>query len=153
MRTFTSSFGANKRQTVLKHLMFTIFFFFSFFLSLLHLSCVCVCVCARVCVCVPGCSNCSDLWGLGSGHTIEQWDSAGMYGYPDHSRWIYSQPLKHTSPPSQPGRFYYTCFKCYVVQQSIILILLFIQSCWVEGWRFNFLVAFCSFRVRWVHTK
>ncbi|KAK2818958.1 hypothetical protein Q5P01_024519 [Channa striata] len=36
------------------------------------------------CVTIP--SNCSDLWGLGSGHTIEQWDSAGMYGYPDHSR-------------------------------------------------------------------
>ncbi|XP_041826026.1 mothers against decapentaplegic homolog 2 isoform X2 [Melanotaenia boesemani] len=36
------------------------------------------------CVTIP--SNCSDLWGLGSGHTIEQWDSAGMYGYPDHGR-------------------------------------------------------------------
>ncbi|XP_067340490.1 mothers against decapentaplegic homolog 2 isoform X2 [Channa argus] len=36
------------------------------------------------CVTIP--SNCSDLWGLGSGHTIEQWDSASMYGYPDHSR-------------------------------------------------------------------
>ncbi|KAM9841860.1 mothers against decapentaplegic homolog 2 isoform 2-T2 [Aulostomus maculatus] len=36
------------------------------------------------CVTIP--SNCSDLWGLGSGHMIEQWDSAGMYGYPDHSR-------------------------------------------------------------------
>ncbi|XP_017266208.1 mothers against decapentaplegic homolog 2 isoform X2 [Kryptolebias marmoratus] len=36
------------------------------------------------CVTIP--SNCSELWGLGSGHTIEQWDSAGMYGYPDHSR-------------------------------------------------------------------
>ncbi|KAE8284903.1 Mothers against decapentaplegic-like protein 2 [Larimichthys crocea] len=36
------------------------------------------------CVTIP--SNCSDLWGLGSGHTIEQWDSTGMYGYPDHSR-------------------------------------------------------------------
>ncbi|KAJ0057736.1 hypothetical protein NL108_014406, partial [Boleophthalmus pectinirostris] len=30
--------------------------------------------------------NCSDLWGLGSGHTIEQWESAGMYGYQDHGR-------------------------------------------------------------------
>ncbi|XP_031148496.1 mothers against decapentaplegic homolog 2 isoform X1 [Sander lucioperca] len=36
------------------------------------------------CVTIP--SNCSDLWGLGSGHTIEQWDSTGMYGYPDHGR-------------------------------------------------------------------
>ncbi|XP_023194149.1 mothers against decapentaplegic homolog 2 isoform X2 [Xiphophorus maculatus] len=36
------------------------------------------------CVTIP--SNCSELWGLGSGHTIEQWDSTGMYGYPDHSR-------------------------------------------------------------------
>ncbi|KAF3848880.1 hypothetical protein F7725_015377 [Dissostichus mawsoni] len=36
------------------------------------------------CVTIP--SNCSDLWGLGSGHTIEQWDSSGMYGYPDHGR-------------------------------------------------------------------
>ncbi|XP_061732973.1 mothers against decapentaplegic homolog 2 isoform X5 [Nerophis ophidion] len=36
------------------------------------------------CVTIP--SNCSDLWGLGSGHMIEQWDSAGMYGYHDHNR-------------------------------------------------------------------
>ncbi|XP_054896718.1 mothers against decapentaplegic homolog 2 isoform X2 [Poeciliopsis prolifica] len=36
------------------------------------------------CITIP--SNCSELWGLGSGHTIEQWDSTGMYGYPDHSR-------------------------------------------------------------------
>ncbi|XP_061590367.1 mothers against decapentaplegic homolog 2 isoform X7 [Cololabis saira] len=36
------------------------------------------------CVTIP--SNCSEFWGLGSGHTIDQWDSAGMYGYPDHSR-------------------------------------------------------------------
>ncbi|XP_055009436.1 mothers against decapentaplegic homolog 2 isoform X2 [Boleophthalmus pectinirostris] len=36
------------------------------------------------CVTIP--SNCSDLWGLGSGHTIEQWESAGMYGYQDHGR-------------------------------------------------------------------
>ncbi|XP_074472950.1 mothers against decapentaplegic homolog 2 isoform X1 [Sebastes fasciatus] len=36
------------------------------------------------CVTIP--SNCSDLWGLGSGHTIEQWDSSGMYGYHDHGR-------------------------------------------------------------------
>uniref|UniRef100_A0A8C6WHC1 Mothers against decapentaplegic homolog n=1 Tax=Neogobius melanostomus TaxID=47308 RepID=A0A8C6WHC1_9GOBI len=28
------------------------------------------------CVTIP--SNCSDLWGLGSGHTIEQWDSAAL---------------------------------------------------------------------------
>ncbi|XP_034752305.1 mothers against decapentaplegic homolog 2 isoform X2 [Etheostoma cragini] len=36
------------------------------------------------CVTIP--SNCSDLWGLGSGHTIEQWDSTGMYGYHDYGR-------------------------------------------------------------------
>lgn len=56
--------------------------------------CLYMCVCVHVfcvCVCVCVCSNCSDLWGLGSGHTIEQWDSTGMYGYPDHSRWIYSR--------------------------------------------------------------
>ncbi|XP_047229353.1 mothers against decapentaplegic homolog 2 isoform X2 [Girardinichthys multiradiatus] len=40
--------------------------------------------CNTKCVTIP--SNCSELWGLGSGHTIEQWDSTGMYGYPDHSR-------------------------------------------------------------------
>ncbi|KAF6714908.1 Mothers against decapentaplegic-like protein 2 [Oryzias melastigma] len=36
------------------------------------------------CITIP--SNCSDFWGLGSGHSIEQWDSTGMYGYQDHSR-------------------------------------------------------------------
>ncbi|XP_035995998.1 mothers against decapentaplegic homolog 2 isoform X2 [Fundulus heteroclitus] len=36
------------------------------------------------CVTIP--SNCSELLSLCSGHTIEQWDSTGMYGYPDHSR-------------------------------------------------------------------
>lgn len=71
-------------------------FHFVFFFFFFHLcACVCVCmslVCVPVCFCV--CSNCSDLWGLGSGHMIEQWDSAGMYGYPDHSRWIYSHAWK-----------------------------------------------------------
>lgn len=64
----------------LRHLMFTI-------CMLLFWSCFPL----VLCMCV--CSNCSELWGLGSGHTIEQWDSTGMYGYPDHSRWIHSHAL------------------------------------------------------------
>lgn len=74
----------------MEHLMFTIcsslFFCFCPF-----------CTLSRVCLCV--CSNCSDLWGLGTGHTIEQWDSAGMYGYPDHSRWIRTHVHTNTRSP------------------------------------------------------
>lgn len=32
------------------------------------------------------CSSCSELWGLGTSNTIEQWDSSGLYGYPDQTR-------------------------------------------------------------------
>ena len=115
---FSSFLLANKRPTAhvcdiilliwndtphVYHLFAFIFILFALVLCV----CVCVCLCLYlfvcmhvfcVCVCVCVCSNCSDLWGLGSGHTIEQWDSTGMYGYPDHSRWIYSDTLKHNKP-------------------------------------------------------
>ncbi|XP_046901460.1 mothers against decapentaplegic homolog 2 [Hypomesus transpacificus] len=40
--------------------------------------------CNTKCVTIP--SNCSEIWGLSSAHTIEKWDTSGMYGFPDHTR-------------------------------------------------------------------
>lgn len=37
-------------------------------------------------------SNCSEIWGLSPPNTIEQWDTTGLYSYPDQTRWI-SFPL------------------------------------------------------------
>lgn len=33
-------------------------------------------------------SNCSEIWGLSSPNTIEQWDTSGLYNYPDQTRWV-----------------------------------------------------------------
>lgn len=35
-------------------------------------------------------SNCSEIWGLSSPNTIEQWDTSGLYNYPDQTRWLSS---------------------------------------------------------------
>lgn len=35
-------------------------------------------------------SNCSEIWGLSSPNTIEQWDTSGLYNYPDQTRWLFS---------------------------------------------------------------
>lgn len=35
-------------------------------------------------------SNCSEIWGLSSPNTIEQWDTSGLYSYPDQTRWLSS---------------------------------------------------------------
>ena len=37
-------------------------------------------------------SNCSEIWGLSPPNTIEQWDTTGLYSYPDQTRWL-SLPL------------------------------------------------------------
>lgn len=34
------------------------------------------------------CSNCSEIWGLSTPNTIEQWDTSGLYNYPDQTRWL-----------------------------------------------------------------
>ena len=31
-------------------------------------------------------SNCSEIWGLSTPNTIEQWDTSGLYSYPDQTR-------------------------------------------------------------------
>ncbi|TRZ00814.1 hypothetical protein DNTS_026703, partial [Danionella cerebrum] len=36
------------------------------------------------CVTIP--SNCSEIWGLSTPNTIEQWDTSGLYSYPDQTR-------------------------------------------------------------------
>lgn len=33
-------------------------------------------------------SNCSEIWGLSTPNTIEQWDTSGLYSYPDQTRWL-----------------------------------------------------------------
>lgn len=33
-------------------------------------------------------SNCSEIWGLSTPNTIEQWDTSGLYNYPDQTRWL-----------------------------------------------------------------
>lgn len=33
-------------------------------------------------------SNCSEIWGLSTANTIEQWDTSGLYSYPDQTRWL-----------------------------------------------------------------
>lgn len=79
----------NKSQTKKGHLMFklpTLIFpselcpmliFFSFCFSL-H-------------------SNCSEIWGLSSPNTIEQWDTSGLYNYPDQTRWLFTTIVRcHT---------------------------------------------------------
>lgn len=35
-------------------------------------------------------SNCSEIWGLSTPNTIEQWDTSGLYNYPDQTRWLSS---------------------------------------------------------------
>eukprot|EP00066_Takifugu_rubripes_P024475 XP_011613741.1 PREDICTED: mothers against decapentaplegic homolog 2 isoform X2 [Takifugu rubripes] len=40
--------------------------------------------CNTKCVTIP--SNCSEIWGLSSPNTIEQWDTSGLYNYPDQTR-------------------------------------------------------------------
>ncbi len=35
-------------------------------------------------------SNCSEIWGLSTPNTIEQWDTSGLYSYPDQTRWLSS---------------------------------------------------------------
>lgn len=35
-------------------------------------------------------SNCSEIWGLSTPNTIEQWDTSGVYSYPDQTRWLFS---------------------------------------------------------------
>lgn len=35
-------------------------------------------------------SNCSEIWGLSTPNTIEQWDTSGLYSYPDQTRWLFS---------------------------------------------------------------
>uniref|UniRef100_A0A672G9W8 Mothers against decapentaplegic homolog n=1 Tax=Salarias fasciatus TaxID=181472 RepID=A0A672G9W8_SALFA len=40
--------------------------------------------CNTKCVTIP--SNCSEIWGLSSPNTIEQWDTSGLYSYPDQTR-------------------------------------------------------------------
>lgn len=38
-------------------------------------------------------SNCSEIWGLSTPNTIEQWDTSGLYSYPDQTRWLSSTVL------------------------------------------------------------
>ncbi|KAM9393111.1 mothers against decapentaplegic homolog 2 isoform 3-T3 [Pholidichthys leucotaenia] len=40
--------------------------------------------CNTKCVTIP--SNCSEIWGLSTPNTIEQWDTSGLYNYPDQTR-------------------------------------------------------------------
>ncbi|XP_051539281.1 mothers against decapentaplegic homolog 2 isoform X5 [Myxocyprinus asiaticus] len=40
--------------------------------------------CNTKCVTIP--SNCSEIWGLSTPNTIEQWDTSGLYSYPDQTR-------------------------------------------------------------------
>ncbi|XP_072770346.1 mothers against decapentaplegic homolog 2 isoform X2 [Nerophis lumbriciformis] len=40
--------------------------------------------CNTKCVTIP--SNCSEIWGLSSPNTIEQWDTSGLYSYSDQTR-------------------------------------------------------------------
>ncbi|KAK0134773.1 Mothers against decapentaplegic 2 [Merluccius polli] len=40
--------------------------------------------CNTKCVTIP--SNCSEIWGLSPPNTIEQWDTTGLYSYPDQTR-------------------------------------------------------------------
>lgn len=43
-------------------------------------------------------SNCSEIWGLSTPNTIEQWDTSGLYSYPDQTRWISSPDIVPHSP-------------------------------------------------------
>lgn len=39
-------------------------------------------------------SNCSEIWGLSTPNTIEQWDTSGLYSYPDQTRWLSSTIIR-----------------------------------------------------------
>lgn len=39
-------------------------------------------------------STCSEIWGLSTPNTIDQWDTAGLYSFCEQTRWIFC-PLSH----------------------------------------------------------
>lgn len=66
--------------------MFIIFCFFVFF----FLFCFVILLSVH--------SNCSEIWGLSTPNTIEQWDTSGLYSYPDQTRWLSSPDIVPHSP-------------------------------------------------------
>lgn len=53
-------------------------------------------------------SNCSEIWGLSSPNTIEQWDTSGLYNYPDQTRWL-SSTIVWCRTQFRSGRFVPVC--------------------------------------------